>query len=76
MVDSNAGSGSDSCVLAQLLADLETSSERDDDIFCCGTLPNSASYSDEGEILEGNSEGSDQIVMKRLKLIHSLLWKF
>lgn len=59
MVDSNAGSGSDSCVLAQLLVDPETSSESDDDIFCCGTLPNSASYSDEGEILEGNSEGSD-----------------
>ena len=45
-------------MLAQLLADPETGSESDD-FFCCGTLPNSASYSDEGAILDGNSEGSD-----------------
>ena len=59
---SNPGSGSDSCVLAHLLADPETgseSSESDVDNFCSGVLPNSASCSDEGEILEGNSEESD-----------------
>lgn len=49
-------------MLAHLLADPETgseSSESDVDNFCSGVLPNSASCSDDGEILEGNSEESD-----------------
>lgn len=45
-------------MLAQLLADPEAGSESDDDNFGCSVLPNSASNSDEAEILQGNSEGS------------------
>lgn len=57
--DCNPGSDSDSCVLAQLLADPEAGSESDDDNFGFSVPPNSASNCDEAEILEGNSERSD-----------------